>query len=119
MAPNRSPDKILAWRPVLLFGAGLLLAGFEAVQPLFGRPVEWAIISLAATMLGLEMFSRARTPDDDSPDRGRPESRDGPGPAGDPGNQGNRGNPGALAVLVALAGPANRKAPAAAAAAAG
>src|SRR3954453_6796724 len=57
---RRSPQTVLMWRPVLLFGGGLLLAIFEAVQPFLGHQVEWAIVSLAATMMGLEMFQQSR-----------------------------------------------------------
>jgi hypothetical protein len=113
MAPHRSPQKILAWRPVLLFGGGIGLAIFEAVQPLIGHEVEWAIVSLAATMMGLEMFQRSRAPDEPGPDGGKSQDdRAGPGAAGNPDNPGNRGNPGALAVLVALAAQVSHPAPA-------
>jgi hypothetical protein len=113
MAPNRSPQKILAWRPVLLFGGGIVLAVFEAVQPLFGHDVEWAIVSLAATMMGLEMFQRSREPDEPGPGDGDgQDARENGENRENRGNPGNRGNLGALAVLVALVARVNRKAPA-------
>jgi hypothetical protein len=38
-------------------GLGIFL--YEAVQPLFGRPVEPLIVGGAVTMMGLELLSRA------------------------------------------------------------
>jgi hypothetical protein len=101
---------ILLWRPVLLLGGGMLLAGFEAIQPLLGHAVEWAIVSLAATMMGLELWQRSQPPNDD---KANPEAKDAPAPAAAPDTPGKPGNPAALAVRVALAGLGSRKAPAA------
>ena len=103
--------EILAWRPIFLFGGGMFLALFEAVQPLLGLPVQWEIVSLAATMMGLEMFQRSKEPPekngngdgDDQGNRGRVDSPDGPV------GQGSRGNRGAWAVLVGLVGLVSRK----------
>jgi hypothetical protein len=50
---------ILAWRPVILLGGGLALLGWEAAQPILGFRVEWALVSAALTMMGLELFQRA------------------------------------------------------------
>jgi hypothetical protein len=116
---GRRPGAILQWRPVVLFGGGFGLSVFEAVQPMFGRNVEWAIVSLAATMMGLEFFQRAQEPKTNShPRPNGPE--DGPVVRGRPGNQGGPVAPASqasLAVRVALAVravPASRLAPAAA-----
>jgi len=110
VAHNRRPQKILAWRPVILLGGGLGLVVFEAAQPMFGRPVEWAIVSVAATMMGLELFSRSSEPDDSDPPPpgGSPAQADGPA---SPGNQGRPGSPGAQAASVAPAVKVSRKAP--------
>jgi len=111
---RNGPRRILQWRPVVLFGGGFGLAVFEAAQPLFGRRVEWAIVSLAATMMGLELFQRSSEPDGSAPPPG--DGKGGPGPAGGqagPGNPGKPGSPGALAVLVAPVARVSRRAPAA------
>jgi hypothetical protein len=114
-----SNDRIsafLTWRPVLLFGGGLGLAIFEAVQPLLGHSVEWAIVSLAATMMGLEVWQRSQAPDNG---KNRQVRKDTQAPEVGPESQGNRDNPAALAVRAALAGLVSRKAPAVAVAAVG
>jgi hypothetical protein len=112
MGNGRRPARILAWRPVILFGAGLGLAVFEAVQPLLGHPVEWAIVSLAATMLGLEFFRQAREPDPTPPSDGvGPAGKAGPAPGASPGNPGKRASPAGPAALVVLAARVSRKAP--------
>lgn len=108
MPRNRTNGQraFLLWRPVLLFGGGLGLAIFEAVQPLFGHEPEWAIVSLAATMMGLEAFARGPEPENHSPGRSNHDRRERKGNPEEPGNPGSRGSPGALTVWVAPAGPA-------------
>jgi len=117
MAHNRRPGAVLAWRPVVLFGGGLGLAVFEAAQPMLGRRVEWAIVSLAATMMGLEAFQRSQEPREPTGGPpGSPGSQDGPGQRAGPGSPGSRGSPGALAVRAA---PVARATPSGQAGAAG
>jgi hypothetical protein len=114
MGNGRRPQQILAWRPVLLFGGGLALAVFEAVQPLLGHPVEWAIVSLSATMMGLEFFRQAREPDPTPPSGDGPAGKGGPAPGASPGNPARPGSPAGPAALAALAALVSRKALAAA-----
>jgi hypothetical protein len=113
---GRRPRAILLWRPVILLGGGFAFSVFEAIQPMLGRHVEWAIVSLATTMMGLEFFQRASEPkppnDQNGPEdgpvvRGRPGNQDGPVAPVRPANQA------ALAVRVVRAVRASRKAPAA------
>jgi hypothetical protein len=100
---RRSPQTLLMWRPVLLFGGGLVLAIFEAVQPLLGHQVEWAIVSLAATMMGLEMFQQSR--DGEHSAASRPPAPPPPA-ARPPGREADPPDPPVPGVLAARAAPA-------------
>jgi hypothetical protein len=99
---RRSPQTVLMWRPVLLFGGGLLLAIFEAVQPFLGHQVEWAIVSLAATMMGLEMFQQSR----DGEHSAAPRPPAAPPPPAPPPDREDPPDPPVPGVLAARAAPA-------------